>query len=272
MKKIHLLLAIAPAIIFSLSSCGDSKHHIRGNGNVITKQIQIADYDEIKINAPVTLDYSQVDGVPFFEISTDDNVLDYLYINVIGRTLYIEPTRNPGQRGRYCNLDPTMLKITTNSRRLREIDNDGSGYVSVISPISGFELEIDINGSGSIVCYDSINVNELSIDISGSGDFVNYAPTFAHSLDVDISGSGEIELKGGEVNFGEVDVQGSGKLHALPVIFQTLDCEISGSGSSYTTIIERLTYKISGSGKIYYRGNPIIQGKVSGSGEIINIP
>lgn len=272
MKKATLSLSAIIFILVLFSSCGDSKYHVNGNGNVITKQIGISDYDEIEISTSITLEYSQsANNAPFLEITTDENILDHLYTVVIGRKLIIKPVRNSNRNSGYCNLNPTVLRICTHSSALRGIDNEGSGTVRIVTPIYGNQLEIDIEGSGTVECQDSLVLNELSVDLSGSGKFTSSGFLSANNMDVEISGSGKMDFNGGMVNYGNIDISGSGKFNGLPVIFQRLECDLSGSGKIYATVEQRLDYKISGSGKIYYRGNPIINGNVSGSGSIESV-
>lgn len=274
MKKIKgsIILSVLFICTFGfivINGCSKEQFWIRGNRQIEIHHIQISDYDEVKIFAPVRFDYSQSDSAPYLEVTTDQNIYEHLEIYVQGRTLYIEPQRVRNGRGaaRY-NLQPTVLNILSNSTTLAEVDNSGSGTFQINSPLTTQKLEIDLSGSGKIYLNDTVRLHTLEAKISGSGKIIGYSPVYASNFDGRISGSGNMDLRG-DIDYGEVKISGSGNVDAPHCSFRDFTCQISGSGRIKATITHSLRYQISGSGHLYYHGSPSVSGNISGSGRVI---
>ena len=80
MKKTYSFLLAFTLMAGLLCSC--HLNRISGNGNVISKEIQIEDYDEIEIRGEnIDLQYTQSDSTPYLKIETDQNIMELLEIN-----------------------------------------------------------------------------------------------------------------------------------------------------------------------------------------------
>lgn len=268
MKTTKVYLIMGMTLLILMSACSDSGPIVKGNKKVVTRDIHISDYREIEISAPVKFEYEQSDAAPYLQVTTDENILEYLDIYVAGRELYIKARKKNGSH--YVNLDPTVLVIRSNSTALTNVDGAGSTTFIVNAPLTGNSLEVDMAGSGKFYIDDTVRVHSLDFDLAGSGRIAASAPIYANNLDIDVSGSGEVRLLG-EITHGEIEIAGSGKINALPCTFSNLECSISGSGDIAATVTDKLRYAISGSGKLSYKGNPQLNGTISGSGKIIDL-
>ena len=72
--------------IWLLTTNGFAQNTIKGDGNIITKEISISDYDEISYVGKVNIKYEQSNASPFFKITIDENILPHLDIKIKGKT------------------------------------------------------------------------------------------------------------------------------------------------------------------------------------------
>jgi len=220
---------------------------IKGNGNLITKEISIADYDEIDIAGSIDLNYQQLDEQPYFQITVDENILEYLDIRVKDRVLYIQPVQTETKRNSY-NLKTTECIINTNSKQIKGVELAGLGNINLISDIHADKLKFELAGSAKVVSEKSITVKELEVELAGSG---------------------EISLKG-NVEKCDIDIAGSGKIISPELSVKYLKCDIAGSGKVEIGVSESIKCDIAGSGTLIYTGNPsFVEQDVAGSGKLI---
>ena len=80
------------AFIILLATSGFAQQNtIEGDGNIITKEISISDYDEISYVGNVNIEYEQSNASPYLKLTTDENILSHLDIKIKGKTLIIPP-------------------------------------------------------------------------------------------------------------------------------------------------------------------------------------
>ena len=239
MKQISLLLSI---VILSavLCSCYFRPNTINGDGNIITKEIQIKDYEQLEIELNnVELIYQQSEDTPILKIETDQNIMDIIDIEQEGKELTLKLQRE------FTQTTPTHLIITTNSTKLKELAIAGSGTFHLKEKISGEELEINLAGKCKVQ-VDSITVN---------------------NLDCAIVGKGELYLNG---NVKETNISGAGNSHieAFGLHTDILECEIAGYSHIEMTVNHQITTQIAGKADILYKGDPKITQQSIGKGSI----
>ena len=185
--------------IWLLTTNGFAQNTIKGDGNIITKEISISDYDEISYVGKVNIEYEQSNASPFFKITIDENILPHLDIKIKGKTLIIQPKDekkyfNGNSYG--LNLQPTVCEIKTSSRELKEISAVGGGEFIAKSPLKADKLDISIAGSSTINFDKQLEARKINFSVAGSGD-INATQLKVDNLDCSVAGSGSILLKGG---------------------------------------------------------------------------
>ena len=76
MKKSYSFILVLILMAGLLCSCHINK--VSGDGNVVSKEIPIKDYDEIQIEGEnVDFKYMQSDDVPYLKVETDQNIMDF---------------------------------------------------------------------------------------------------------------------------------------------------------------------------------------------------
>jgi hypothetical protein len=234
-KIFVLLFALAPMV----TSCSFSEI-VRGSHQIVTRTVEIKDYDEIELNMSADVIYRQYSEMtPYLEIHTDDNIVDALDIRVSDGKLILEVKDN-------VSIQPSKLTIYTTSRELEKVK---------------------IAGSGDILLQGEVNAKEFKLGIAGSGDFSSDS-LYCEKMKVEIGGSGKVNLSGA-ANEAVVKVAGSGDVNAYGFVITEAKCEVAGSGNININVIGKLDANIAGSGDVRYKGSPAkVNSSVAGSGTI----
>lgn len=229
----NVLIALLALITIFFTSCGPS---IDGNGNVIKKEYEVENFEQIKVNGGFKV-YLRQNNKAEVILETDDNLLDYITVEVNDNELLIEPKQRIGEY--------KMLNIYISAKNIDNIDLNGAVELISKSKIKSKQLSID--GSGAVDI-------DLDIDI--------------RKLNIDISGASEIDLKG-ETDKLSVDISGAGELNAFELISENVTIDISGAGSAKVNVTEELEVDITGAGSVIYKGNPEkIDKHITGAGSV----
>lgn len=239
MNKINIL-ALAMCLPFFMNAQWNSKSKIKGNGNMIVKNITTASYDEISVSG--FFDVELVAGEEGkITLNAEDNLVDYIKIEVENNTLkmsvekgvYIVPSRG------------SKVQITVPFQSLNAVSLNGSGDISTKNPITTNAFKSTLSGSGDI--HLEVNAKEINSEVTGSGD---------------------MSLKG-KSDVLKCTVTGSGDLNTKDLESATVYAKVTGSGDCQVNCTENLEARVTGSGEIRYYGDPKKKDtKVSGSGDI----
>lgn len=241
-KKRFLAVLLLLMAILTVSACNGGVNVIRGSGNVITEDRQVANFDRIALEGSGQVIVTQ-GGSESLTVETDDNVMEHVKTEVEGGTLTL---------GLVTGL-PTGLNIQSTTRLIF--------YVGV-DDLAG----LSISGSGDIE-GEMIEAERLDASVSGSGN-VRISNLTASEMQAEISGSGEVDLAGGEAAEQDISISGSGEYLAGEVCSASVTVSISGSGKATVCATETLDADISGSGSVGYFGRPSVSSSGSGSGNL----
>jgi hypothetical protein len=237
---------------------------IKGDGDLVTKEISIDDYKAIKAsNGAIKLNYKQSDEAPGLTVTVDRNIFEKYDIGVYDSRLKIVPKKE----FEYANFKPTTFTVTTNSTTLNKLDAAGSVDFIVNDPLQTDELDLDLAGSCIVNFNDTLILSNLKVDVAGSGTLNAFALT-GESFRGEIAGSGKLNL-GGQVTKASFEIAGSGTVRAFDLWVDDMKCEIAGSGDIEISVNNSIHAEVAGSGHIKYHGNPQhIDKDVAGSGSI----
>ncbi len=226
---------------FVLSSlmvlCATSCRKVRGDGNIIEKTYDIADFNmlESPINAKISYQYGTTASL---KIQGDSNIVSQIDYFVVNKRLRFSYKRN------------NMV-----------IDRPVTIVIS--SPTLA---EVKLTGNGSMV-IPTLEVPEFDIETSGATNVVVGNLT-TQDFEVEISGSGNVTIESGVINAADISIKGSGYVDKLNALTQYTAVDIIGSGYLKTQTIENLKVNITGSGNVFYKGNPSIDVSITGSGRM----
>lgn len=237
--------------------------HVKGNGNLTSKKISIGDFNSIRFDGVIDFNYVQSDGPSTIEVTVDQNLHDYVNIDIKDRELQV------GFKG--AKVDHfTKFIVTTNSKWLSEVRVSGNGNFMLNSDFTGDELTIKANANSLIQLKNKVTVGKLNLDVSGSANMVanNIA---VDNLECDIDGSGSITLKKGTAKEGDFSIVSSGDLQALGVEIPRIECSVTGSGVAEVRPTKNLKANVIGKGKIRYKGPTAVEQRVIGKGTVEEI-
>ena len=242
MKQSYSFILAFTLMAGLLCSCHINK--VSGDGNVVSKEIPIGDYDEIQIEGEnIDLKYMQSDDAPYLKVETDQNIMDILEINSDSKELVVRP------KNRHTGINPTRLIVTPNSTALKKFKMAGGGNCDLGKAITGDKLE-NYKAGGGTIRADSITITRL---------------------DCEIAGSGTVYLSGKTENMNMKNA-GSCKIKAFDLETEKLNCKAAGSTHIEITVNKAISTKMAGSGTIRYKGNPEIKEKsIVGSGSITKV-
>jgi hypothetical protein len=245
MKNRSLILIILIGVLFFSMACtitlptSIDLRSVRGSGNVVEETRDVSGFQSVILKGIGNLyvEQGQTEGL---RIEAEDNLLEYIEVDVVGEGLEIG------------------FRTVANIRPTRPINF----YVTLVEVES-----VQLLGSGNINAGDLVG-DEIRFVLAGSGN-IRADSIQAERLRTELPGSGDVRINGGVVERQEVRLMGSGDYQAQDLESQEADISIAGSGSITLSVAERLDINIAGSGTVRYSGDPRISQTVVGSGRVI---
>ena len=239
MNKLHLF-SLLIIVSFSFQSCKNDCYE--PEGSIITKQIQIADFNKIEVleNIPVNITYGSSQKV---EVTGNENIINLLKPTISNGLWQVRMTE-----GCYEDYDLEILVTIPNITR---IISTSSGNVSISDYTNATGLTLTTNGNGQIDMSNCINIGTLSSTINGNGD---------------------INMNGNNTcTDAYITVNGNGRFRGFNLESENCTAEIKGNSDIEITVNNSLNAVIVGNGTISYKGNPsTITPDITGNGEIID--
>ena len=209
MKK-HILIAAAALMcascVFNVNpnfSFG-SGSAIKGEGPILTKTLDYADFNAVEINGNAVVKLSQGEG---WEVSltTNENIFDSLDYKVADSTLVIQIKGKRRIQAEKYELEITLPELVS-----LEVSGAADGKaLSFNQP--GKDLSIKINGAGDLD-FEGLVCNELSVKLNGAAD-IEASGLDVASLDVEINGGSDMEVSG-KAGKAAFEVNGAGDIDA----------------------------------------------------------
>lgn len=238
MKKSFLFLLLSVSI-FSSVSAQNWWGAVRGNGNVVKKDLDLPEIRAFSLSFSGDV-YVRQGNTQSVTVEMEENLLEHFNTDV--------------RDGKW------RIKFDQNVRNRRP--------VNVYLTVQDLN-EVNVSGSGSIIGENTFtNLGNVHIGVSGSGDIK--LDLEGQDMDVSVSGSGDITLSG-KADQVNIDINGSGDVLSHELTAATGSVRISGSGDVTVHATQELDVRISGSGDVAYKGRPRLSAKSSGSGDVASM-
>lgn len=246
--KRQILFIVLAIVGLAMNLMGrDRQKQVEGNGNLITHEIEINDYNTLTITGgTLEINYERNDKSPYLKITIDENLYPLLKIESQDKTLLI------GYK-RYYNLRPTKFKIITNSTELITANLAGEGQLYITNIPTEGELKLNLAGGINAFLKDKFKGKKLNGNLAGGSTI--QATVDCPEVSASVAGGGDIILKGKVMN-GSLNVAGGGIIRAFDCLFSDVAANVAGGGKIEVYASKKLSASVIGGGKVTYRGNP----------------
>lgn len=230
-----------------------------GNGNVVTRDINVTAFDEISIALPASVTYAVADKCSC-RVTLDENLFECVDIYQKGDCLKVEMVKTLQQ----SDLKPTKFVIELTAPTLEEISLVGGGDFSFITPFEAPKLEINTAGAYGVFFDETATIDEFEMNLAGAGKLV-CKDLHSDHLDWNVAGVGKLLCKNLIADNVDLSVAGSGGIVIEAGTVKSAELSVAGSGYIETRCaLESMDYNIAGSGRIYYYGDVKVKGYLMG--------
>ena len=207
----------------------------KGNGNVITEERNVSDFNGIDISNAFEVILKQ-GNTEDLRVEADENLMKLIITEVKNGILKVYTEKRIRK--------PKSLKLYITFKEINYIDLSGAVELTGKGKLTFNKLELD--GSGA---------SEIDMDLT------------ANKLIIDFSGASEIDLSG-KVTKVDIDLSGAAEISAYELETDIMNLDISGAGEAKVFVNEELDVEASGAASERYKGNPNISTSVSGVSSI----
>lgn len=302
-----LFYLLSLSTLLGIAACGENLSGQDGQDgnciddppNVIIQERSIANFSRIDLQH--TIDVVMQEGsAPSVEVHAGESVMDLVKTEIEGETLNIFYSESVNGSKYPCNT--TVYVTFTN---LAHINTDGTGDLTITSPLDIAELNVISDGTGDIELGGIID--RLDINNDGTGD-IKLLSLAAQSVTIDTDGTGDINLDG-TINDFRATLTGTGDLVSSSLTAQTINLELGSTGDvalkgttneldakltsngdfesfnlvaqdaviitqsngdAEITVEQTLDVTITSNGDVSYKGNPQITQSITGNGDLID--
>ena len=205
-----LFLIITTVIIISCQS----QNRIKGSGNVISEDRNLANFSSIKLIGSINVNIKFADHYNCTVIG-DDNLVPFITTEVINNNLLVSIKKS------YSTTE--KLVVNVNTPDYNEASISGSGDIDIIDFKNDY-LALNISGSGDITANGEVRT--LIVIIKGSGDIVS-TELKSQSATITINGSGDAKIWASESISAQINGSGDIEYYGNP---KNVTSKINGSG------------------------------------------
>ena len=226
---------------------------ISGSGSLETREMDYDDFTNIEVGYAFKADITRSASFSV-SITLDDNLFEYLVIQLVGDTLRInlDPNhsyRNTTQRAEIALPELHGLELSGASR------GDISGFSSTAA------LQMEASGASSLT-IDDVKAGSTRFNVSGASR-ISGSITITDG-DFVVSGASSVDLNGTATDI-QLDASGASVIRLSAFTVSNASVDLSGATSATVNVSDRLDVHASGASRVIYTGNPSL-GTVSVSG------
>lgn len=232
---------------------------IEGNGTLVTKSYNFETFDKIGYAGKMDVEYQISESENSMQITTDENILEFLDIKLKGGLLSIEPKREK-ERIAY-NLQPTVCKVIIKSAALKEVNGAGDNTLTVNSNLSGNRLTINL-AAGSKGSFKEVDSSSFDFNMA-AGATAEISNLKADKGTVNMAAGGEGTFTG-KVDRCEINIAAGGDFNGFGLEVNDATCSVAAGGTIEINAIDKLDISIAAGGNVSYKGNPKVSKSIAG--------
>ncbi|MGI9616512.1 MAG: GIN domain-containing protein [Acidimicrobiales bacterium] len=242
-RRSWLVLGSALSLVLvAATGCNRYLDEIDGSGTPETIDVATGDgFNQLELNHGFEVDVVVAEGPTSIEVTVDDNLVDYLDVEVRGDVLQV----GFQQRVSYdFDVQPTA---TISMPSLERIDLGGA----VTANVAGVEAEeaIDVDASGASDLSLNARVDSLTIDASGASNVD--VDGRAEDVQIDASGASNVDLGSLDASGATVDLSGASFLRLGTV--ERVEGALSGASTLAAASTSDVNVRTSGASSVAWR-------------------
>lgn len=192
------------------------KNAIKGSGPVITKSLDLKDFDTIEINGGADVTFTQAEGYDV-TVRTQESVFEYLDYEVKGTKLILQVKDKR-------NIRAEVFEISVSAPELNKVVVNGASDFDIQSLRIDGDLDVQVNGAGDLD-FDQIACDSFTVQVNGAADANLTSIDIRKTLKVEVNGAGDVNISGkaqdvslevngaGDIDATELEVAGKVKQH-----------------------------------------------------------
>jgi hypothetical protein len=229
MKNNNFLGAIIMTFMLSgfLYGCNAFAEQVKGSGNVLSKEIKVDPFTQLKMNGVFNVLISQGEKESL-TIEADDNLIDLIEVKNNGNVLTIKQKKE-------SDIKPTKFNVYITVKDLEKIETNSVGDIKTTTPLNLKNFDLSSSCVGDITL--EINCERFYASISSVGD---------------------LSLKG-KANETSIRNSSVGNVKAIDFISENLSLENSGVGNVEVYANKEISLISSGVGNVKYKGDAIVK-------------
>lgn len=250
--KTLIIFGLVLAILLSGTGCISNESSesswplVYGSGNLDTQEMNYSDFTKIEVSHAFQVDISKADSFSV-HITLNDNLFEYLIMNITGDTLHIglEP---------YINYRNTTEKATITIPDMRGVNLQGASSGNVSGFISANSLQFEVSGASHLLLED-VEAGDTQFNISGASKVSGALITDQCGLLV--SGASRVELQGSSTN-ASIITSGASTLSLNDFVVGKACILLSGTSNATINVTSVLNANLGGVCSLAYSGNPTL--------------
>ena len=203
----------AACVLFALAGCDIGG--IRGNGHMVTREEKLDPFINVDTGGAFRIDWRS--GPPAVSVTTDENLMQYIEMEVRDQVLYVRTTRNirPSHSIRlaltsnalegasFSGASQLTAHQLTGSRFY--LETTGASKATLDGAVD--ELVANLTGASNLRA-ESLQTKTANVSVTGAG---NAQIAVSDSLKVSITGAGKVEYIGNPPHL-EREITGAGSI------------------------------------------------------------
>lgn len=241
-RKSFLLLATLLLLLISATGCNRYLGEIDGSGTPETVDVSTEDgFNQLELSHGFEVDVVVTEGPPSIEVTVDDNLVEYLDVEVRGDVLEV----GFQDRSSYdFDVQPTA---TISMSSLERIDLSGAVTAEVAGVVASEAIVVDASGASDLSL--DARVDTLTIDASGASNVD--VDGRAEDVQIDASGASNVDLVSLDANGATVDLSGASFLRLGTV--ETVEGDLSGASTLAAATTSDVDVRTTGASSVAWR-------------------
>lgn len=226
--------------ILLLLSC--NKETIRVTDDITEVEVNISDYDGIKISDAFTVYLNLTEQNKGIVVEANANLHEKIILEKEGTYLRIKIKKNTTIKGE------AVMNIYINTPAINEVYATGASEVILNNTWVNTKSKIELSGASRFT--GEVNIQALELNLSGA----SYADLF------------------GSLTSLKASLNGSSNLKDYDLDTASLELQLSGASTSFLSVSDRIKVHASGASVLMYKGDAIIEEQqLSGSSQVKKI-